>query len=92
MLSAMTLRGLIDEPACALTIYTRFAHPPSALFIGYMKTELDAIGGSPAGTLGWTHIADGKIMPFFDVDCDKIREVMTSTLATTRLTVALRYS
>ena len=122
MLSAMALRGQIDEPAGALTIYTRFTHPPSALSIGYMKTELDAImlpfnmrfdwrslehasghevaaeivvvsfkgvcradtmrpWGSSAGTLGWTHIADGEILPFADVDCDKIREVMTSPLA-----------
>jgi hypothetical protein len=122
MLSAMALRGQIDEPAGALTIYTRFAHSPSAVSIAYMKTELDAVmlpfhlrfdwrsledatghqvvaeivvvsfqgvcevdslppGGPPAGMLGWTHIADGQILPFADVDCDKIREVMTLTLA-----------
>jgi hypothetical protein len=122
MLSAMTLRGQIDEPAGTLTIYTRFAHRPSALSIGYMKTELDAImlpfhlrfdwrsleqasghevvaevvvvsfqgacqadtpapGGPPAGMLGSTHIADGEILPFADVDCDEIRQVMTMALA-----------
>jgi len=122
MLSAITLRGQIDAPAGALTIYTRFAHPPSSLSIGYMKAELDAImlpfhlrfdwrslehanghevvaevvvvgfkgacradtmspWASPAGSLGLTHIADGEILPFTDVDCDKIREVMTSALA-----------
>jgi hypothetical protein len=122
MLSAMTLRGQIDEPAGTLTIYTRFAHRPSALSIGYMKTELDAImlpfhlrfdwrsleqasghevvaevvvvsfqgacqaatlarGGPPAGTLGSTHIADGEILPFADVDCNEIRQVMTTALA-----------
>lgn len=122
MLSAAALRAQFDEPAGALTIYTRFAHPPSALSIGYMKTELNAVmlpfnlrfdwrsleranghevaaeivvvsfqgvcrgntalpGGPAAGTLGATHIADGEILPFADVDCDKIREVMTPSLA-----------
>lgn len=122
MLSAMTLRGQIDEPAGTLTIYTRFAHRPSALSIGYMRTELDAImlpfhlrfdwrslerasghevvaeivvvsfrgacqadspasRGLPGGTLGSTHIADGEILPFADVDCDEIRQVMTTALA-----------
>jgi len=121
MLFAITLRGQIDEPAGALTIYTRFAHPPSALSIGYMKTELDAVmlpfnlrldwrslehvsghevvaevmvvsfqgacqvdtlppWKPSAGTLGWTHVADGQILPFADVDCDKIRELLVSTL------------
>jgi len=121
-LSALALHSQVDEPAAALTIYTRFAHPPSALSIGYMETELDAImlpfhlrfdwrsleqasghevvaevvvvgfqgacrvdtlppWGSPAGTLGLTHMTDGEILPFADVDCDRIREVMTSALA-----------
>jgi len=122
MFSAMALPGQADESTGALTIYTRFAHPPSALLVGRMKTELDAImlpfnlrfdwrsleqanghevvaevvvvnfkgacqvdtlvhGSSPIGTLGWTHIADGEILPFADVDCDKIRELMTTALA-----------
>ena len=122
MLSAIALRGQSDELAGALTIYTRFAHPPSPLSIGYMKTELDAImlpfnlrfdwraleaasgseavaeivvvsfkGACLADTLihwepsahmlGSTHIADGQILPFADVDCDRIRELMASSLA-----------
>jgi len=28
--------------------------------------------GSP-GALGWTHVSDGIILPFSDVDCDRIR-------------------
>jgi len=31
--------------------------------------------------LGSTHIADGRIPPFADVDCDRIRELMVSSLA-----------
>ncbi len=123
MLSAIALRGQTEEPTDALTIYTRFAHPPSSLSLDSMKAELDAVmvpfhfrfywrplenvtghevvaevmvvtfkgvcridtlppWGSPPGTLGWTHIADGVILPFADVDCDQIRELMASTLAT----------
>jgi hypothetical protein len=122
MFSAVALRGQIDDPSGALAIYTRFSHPPSALSIAYMKTELDAImrpfslrlnwrsleqGGGheivtnlvvvsfqgvcqadtlphwnpSAGNLGWTHIADGQILPFADVDCDSIRRLMTASLA-----------
>src|ERR1022692_261887 len=122
MISAIALRGQSDEPAGALTIYTRFAHSPSPLSIGYMKTELDAImlpfnlhfdwrsleqanghetvaeivvvsfkgvcqadtmphWEPSAHTLGSTHIADGQILPFADVDCDSIRELMVSSLA-----------
>jgi hypothetical protein len=43
MLSATPVRCQIDEPVGALTIYTRFAHPPSSISIGYMKTDLDAV-------------------------------------------------
>jgi hypothetical protein len=28
---------------------------------------------APAGALGWTHVSDGVILPFSDVDCDRIR-------------------
>jgi hypothetical protein len=33
------------------------------------------------GPLGWTHMADGAILPFADVDCDRIRDLMTHSLA-----------
>jgi hypothetical protein len=111
-----------DEPAGTLTIYTQFAHPPSALSIGHMHTELDAImlpfnlrfdwrslehsngsedrgrnsggelpGRVPAG-YGAAHGAAGprwvgpisrtaEILPFADVDCDTIRELMTSSFS-----------
>lgn len=122
MLSAAALRGHGDDPAGVLTIYTRFAHPPSAPSVAYMRDEFDAImqpfhlrfnwrslehasgheavsevvvvtfqgvchidtmpgSGPPSGILGLTHIVDGEILPFADVDCDKLRELMTSSLA-----------
>ena len=30
-------------------------------------------GAFRAGALGWTHVSDGTILPFSDVDCDRIR-------------------
>jgi len=33
------------------------------------------------GPLGWTHIASGEILPFADVDCDRIRDLMTHSLS-----------
>ncbi|MGA2132541.1 MAG: hypothetical protein ABSH50_09630 [Bryobacteraceae bacterium] len=34
-----------------------------------------------SGPLGWTHVAGGRMLPFTDVDCDRIREIMTLPLA-----------
>lgn len=111
-----------DIRADQITIYTQFAHTPSALSIEHMKRELDAImaplslhfgwrsleranghdavaeivvvnfqgtcrsdirppGGSRNGPLGQTHITDGQILPFTEVDCDRIREVMAMPLS-----------
>jgi hypothetical protein len=38
-------------------------------------------GGSRKGALGWTHVSDGEVLPFTDVDCDKIRNLLTFSLA-----------
>jgi len=34
------------------------------------------------GALGWTHISDGNILPFSDVDCDRIRGFIQGALLT----------
>jgi len=34
-----------------------------------------------SGGLGWTHISDGEILPFMDIDCDHIRGFVRSPLA-----------
>ena len=36
-----------------------------------------------AGPLGWTHVSDGEILSFTNVDCDRIRDLMTSPLVGT---------
>lgn len=35
-------------------------------------TEIQAVEGFP-GPLGWTHISDGEILPFADINCDGVR-------------------
>jgi len=37
--------------------------------------------GPEAGALGWTHVVDGAILPFADVDCNRIRQLMVHPLA-----------
>jgi cytochrome c553 len=36
--------------------------------------------GVPARNLGWTHISDGVILPFADIDCDAIRDFILISL------------
>ena len=37
------------------------------------------------GALGWTHVSDGVILPFSDVDCDRIRNFVQRELVSVRL-------
>jgi hypothetical protein len=50
-----------------------------------LRGTCDARGVPPApfrsGGLGWTHISDGEVLPFMDVDCDRIRGFVRGTLA-----------
>jgi hypothetical protein len=39
---------------------------------------------SNPGALGWTHVSDGAILPFSDVDCDRIRAFVQRDLLTVR--------
>ena len=41
---------------------------------GLMATE------GTSGALGWTHISDGAILPFSEVDCDRIRTFLQKAL------------
>jgi hypothetical protein len=44
---------------------------------------LDALPyGGESGALGWTHMSDGTILPFSDVDCDKIRRFIAAETRT----------
>jgi len=53
------------------------------------KGRCDIAGLSPhnvsnPGALGWTHVSDGTILPFSDVDCDRIRTFVQKELLTLR--------
>ena len=36
--------------------------------------EIPLTRSGSAGALGWTHTSDGAVLPFSDVDCDRIRQ------------------
>ncbi len=36
---------------------------------------------SRRGALAWTHVSDGEVLPFSDVNCDKIRKVLETPMA-----------
>lgn len=42
-------------------------------FQGRCGVEGLAIKSVHPGALGWTHVSDGVILPFADIDCDRIR-------------------
>ena len=104
----------------AVTVYTQFQKPYSAISLDEMKHELAAIMGPlgldftwrsldavrgnevsaelvvvtfqgtcgiedeltgfdpESGPLGWTHVSDGTVLPFSDVDCDKVRRFIAA--------------
>ena len=64
----------------------RLEEPTVELAVVSFKGRCD-VGGlvhraATPGPLGWTHISDGSILPFSDVDCDGIRTFLQSELLT----------
>jgi len=47
-------------------------------FKGTCRMSGSLLSNGETGALGWTHISDGAILPFSDVDCDKIRRFISS--------------
>jgi hypothetical protein len=47
-------------------------------FKGKCEMHNEAHFAGEAGALGWTHMSDGAVLPFSDVDCDKIRRFIAS--------------
>ena len=41
--------------------------------------------GRSEGALGWTHVSDGQILPFTDINCDRVREFAQSGLMQFRM-------
>jgi hypothetical protein len=51
-------------------------------FLGRCESSgVDVSHRAKAGALGWTHMTDGTILPFADIDCDGIRQFMQTGLA-----------
>jgi len=52
------------------------------------KGRCDLFGLTPhsynPGALGWTHVSDGAVLPFTDIDCDGIRRFLQAGLLTIR--------
>jgi hypothetical protein len=49
-------------------------------FVGRCDVILTAHPSAPIGALGWTHMSDGVILPFTDISCDAVRDLMESRL------------
>src|SRR4051812_33220794 len=56
----------------------------SELAVLTFKGRCDVAGILPRethpGALGWTHVSDGAILPFSDIDCDRIRSFIQKEL------------
>lgn len=49
-------------------------------FQGACLTDAMIPSGASAGALGSTHMVDGQVLPYADVNCDRIRELMHHNL------------
>jgi len=50
-------------------------------FTGSCESDVPVPLVAPSGALGWTYVTRGEVLPFADVDCDKIRELLGPHLA-----------
>jgi hypothetical protein len=59
-------------------------HVTPELAVIHFNGECDAQGLRPEwgypGALGWTHIGDGQIQPFIDIDCEAVRLLLERDL------------
>jgi hypothetical protein len=49
-------------------------------FVGRCDGNRTPHPSAPIGALGWTHMSDGVILPFADIDCDAVRNLTESRL------------
>lgn len=50
-------------------------------FVGRCDGNRTTHPSAPIGALGWTHVSDGVILPFTDIDCDAVRNLTESRLS-----------
>jgi hypothetical protein len=55
-------------------------------FIGHCDLVYLLPRTGPPGALGWTHVSDGSVLPFSDIDCDGIRGFLQNGLIALRST------
>jgi len=65
------LRGRGDEPAIELAVVS---------FKGRCDLDGPVLRHGSPGALGWTHISNGVILPFADVDCEGMRNFLQRAL------------
>lgn len=53
-------------------------------FQGTCRSDVLPPQVSHISALGWTHMTDGQVLPFSEVDCDRIRELMMAALTWAR--------
>jgi hypothetical protein len=51
-------------------------------FKGKCEMDTEFYTRGETGALGWTHMSDGTVLPFSDIDCDKIRRFIASEVKT----------
>jgi hypothetical protein len=56
----------------------------AAVAVAHLEGHCDVSGlvmrGNKVGSLGWTEISDGTILPFTHVDCERVRTFLQTTL------------
>ena len=80
--SVLTIRGLQIEWRDLETMpaHEVFDHIVVARFTGRCESDLPQLEGATDGTLGFSHISDGAVIPFTEVDCNKIRNLISRSL------------
>jgi hypothetical protein len=67
----------------------RPGRPSAAVAVAHFEGRCDVGGlvmrGNKVGSLGWTEISDGTILPFTHVDCERVRTFLQTTLLGYRL-------
>ncbi len=53
-------------------------------FKGSCEAGSPTVPAARVGALGWTHVSEGEILPFADIDCDGIRSFLSGRLSEIR--------
>lgn len=59
-----------------LPVYESFDHLVVARFYGHCETITSENKEDTAPTLGFTHVSDGQVIPFMEIDCDRVSRAL----------------